>query len=186
MKPDYAYPTINDYESCIGYPVGEAFKIGWMMARTTNSIIKQLAGEEPDPDLQLTIEWKGDSLYLGEAWIGQVYPSVRSPAIENKKHEAHFFLLEGVNVSTKIGSHPTTEAAKSQLEKAVRYFCQKALDTTSHQVKQVQSEEKDKLTRRLCDMITGNRIKDLTEENYKEMESIAMHLGHHKEILNAK
>lgn len=38
---DFAYRTIEEYEQIVGFKVNEAFKLGWLMARTTNS---QLAG----------------------------------------------------------------------------------------------------------------------------------------------
>ena len=41
--PDYAWPTVEDYEKEIGHKVNEAFKIGWAMARTTNNMFQQLA-----------------------------------------------------------------------------------------------------------------------------------------------
>ncbi len=39
VKNDYAYDTIEDYEKLVGYKVNDAFRIGWSMARLTNSII---------------------------------------------------------------------------------------------------------------------------------------------------
>ena len=39
VKNDYAYDTIEDYEKLVGYNVNDAFRIGWSMARLTNSII---------------------------------------------------------------------------------------------------------------------------------------------------
>ena len=42
---DYAYPTIQDYEEIVGFKVGDPFKMGFTMARTTNKFIEQLCGE---------------------------------------------------------------------------------------------------------------------------------------------
>jgi hypothetical protein len=42
-KPDYTWPTVEDYEKQIGQQVNLAFKMGWEMARTTNDFLKQLA-----------------------------------------------------------------------------------------------------------------------------------------------
>jgi hypothetical protein len=42
-EPDYAYPTIKDYEEIVGFEVGDAFKMGWAMARTTNDLFKQMS-----------------------------------------------------------------------------------------------------------------------------------------------
>jgi hypothetical protein len=41
--PDYAWPTIADYEADSGFTVNEAFKRGWQMARTTNDLFQQMA-----------------------------------------------------------------------------------------------------------------------------------------------
>lgn len=40
--PDYAYTTLTEYEDIVGYKVGEAFKIGWEMARLTNANFNNL------------------------------------------------------------------------------------------------------------------------------------------------
>ncbi len=40
--PDYAWPTIEDYENEVGFSVGDAFKMGWSMARTTNDLFVQM------------------------------------------------------------------------------------------------------------------------------------------------
>jgi hypothetical protein len=42
-KPDYAWPTVEDYEKETGYQVNDAFKMGWTMARTTNGFFQQIA-----------------------------------------------------------------------------------------------------------------------------------------------
>lgn len=36
---DYAYATIKEYEGLVGFSVSEAFRAGWNMARTTNSML---------------------------------------------------------------------------------------------------------------------------------------------------
>jgi hypothetical protein len=40
--PDYAWPTIEDYEKEVGFEVNDAFKAAWTMARTTNNLFKQM------------------------------------------------------------------------------------------------------------------------------------------------
>ena len=45
-QPDYAWPTIEDYEKEVGFEVNDAFKAAWTMARTTNDLFKQM-GEHP-------------------------------------------------------------------------------------------------------------------------------------------
>jgi hypothetical protein len=40
--PDYAWPTIEDYEKEVGFKVNDAFKAAWTMARTTNDLFKQM------------------------------------------------------------------------------------------------------------------------------------------------
>jgi hypothetical protein len=40
--PDYAWPTVADYEKDVGFEVNEAFKMAWGMARTTNALFTQV------------------------------------------------------------------------------------------------------------------------------------------------
>ena len=40
--PDYAWPTVQDYEADVGFKVNDAFQMGWDMARTTNDLFKQM------------------------------------------------------------------------------------------------------------------------------------------------
>jgi len=42
QAPDYAWPTIADYEKEAGFEVNDAFKAAWTMARTTNDLFKQM------------------------------------------------------------------------------------------------------------------------------------------------
>lgn len=42
-QPDYAYPTVQDYEEIVGFKVNDAFKMAWAMARTTNDLFLQMA-----------------------------------------------------------------------------------------------------------------------------------------------
>ena len=37
--PNYAYSTMEEYESIVGFKVNDAFKMGWDMARTTNEML---------------------------------------------------------------------------------------------------------------------------------------------------
>lgn len=39
LKPDYSWPTVADYEKDVGFPVNDAFRIGWNMARTTDTML---------------------------------------------------------------------------------------------------------------------------------------------------
>jgi hypothetical protein len=41
-EPDYAWPTIADYEKEVGFKVDDAFMMAWTMARTTNDLFKQM------------------------------------------------------------------------------------------------------------------------------------------------
>ena len=43
--PDYAWPTIADYEKEVGFEVNIAFRSAWAMARTTNDIFKQMGSD---------------------------------------------------------------------------------------------------------------------------------------------
>ena len=40
--PDYAWPTVADYEKDVGFEVNDAFKMAWDMARTTNALFIQV------------------------------------------------------------------------------------------------------------------------------------------------
>ena len=43
--PDYAWPTIADYEKEVGFEVNIAFRSAWTVARTTNDIFKQMGSD---------------------------------------------------------------------------------------------------------------------------------------------
>lgn len=43
--PDYAWPTIADYEKEVGFKVNDAFRAAWTMARTTNDLFKQMVSD---------------------------------------------------------------------------------------------------------------------------------------------
>ena len=43
--PDYAWPTIADYEKEVGFEVNIAFRSAWTMARTTNDLFKQMGSD---------------------------------------------------------------------------------------------------------------------------------------------
>jgi len=42
VQPDYAWPTIADYEKEVGFEVNIAFRSAWAVARTTNDLFKQM------------------------------------------------------------------------------------------------------------------------------------------------
>lgn len=42
QAPDYAWPTIADYEGAVGFEVNDAFRAAWAMARITNDLFKQM------------------------------------------------------------------------------------------------------------------------------------------------
>ena len=42
QAPDYAWPTVQDYEADVGFKVNDAFQMGWDMARTTNDLFRQM------------------------------------------------------------------------------------------------------------------------------------------------
>ena len=44
--PDYAWPTVQDYEREMGFEVNDTFKGAWAMARTTNGMLLQMAGPD--------------------------------------------------------------------------------------------------------------------------------------------
>jgi hypothetical protein len=54
QEPDYAWSTVDDYEKDVGFQVGEAFKMAWNMARTTNGFLNLLSGEAPPPAARRT------------------------------------------------------------------------------------------------------------------------------------
>ena len=43
--PDYAWPTIEDYEKEVGFEVNIAFRSAWTVARTTNDLFKQMGSD---------------------------------------------------------------------------------------------------------------------------------------------
>ena len=43
--PDYAWPTIADYEKEVGFEVNIAFRSAWAMARTTNDLFEQMGSD---------------------------------------------------------------------------------------------------------------------------------------------
>lgn len=45
-KPDYSWPTIANYEKDVGFEVNDAFKAGWDMARTTDTMLGIKGSEE--------------------------------------------------------------------------------------------------------------------------------------------
>ena len=45
QAPDYAWPTIADYEKEVGFEVNIAFRSAWSVARTTNDIFKQMGSD---------------------------------------------------------------------------------------------------------------------------------------------
>jgi hypothetical protein len=47
VKPDYAWPTVQDYEREVGYEVNDTFKGAWAMARTTKDMLEQMSGGTP-------------------------------------------------------------------------------------------------------------------------------------------
>jgi hypothetical protein len=38
QEPEYAWPTVADYERDVGFQTNEAFRMAWDMARTTNKM----------------------------------------------------------------------------------------------------------------------------------------------------
>jgi hypothetical protein len=41
-EPDYAWPTIADYEKEVGFAVNDTFKAAWKMARATNDLFTRM------------------------------------------------------------------------------------------------------------------------------------------------
>ena len=48
--PDYAWPTVQDYEADVGFKVNDAFQMGWDMARTTNDLFRQMGAAHDHTD----------------------------------------------------------------------------------------------------------------------------------------
>jgi hypothetical protein len=44
-QPDYAWPTVQDYEADVGLKVNDAFRSAWAMARTTNDLFDQMGSD---------------------------------------------------------------------------------------------------------------------------------------------
>ena len=43
QEPEYAWPTVADYERDVGFQTNEAFRMAWVMARTTNKMLGHLS-----------------------------------------------------------------------------------------------------------------------------------------------
>ena len=39
QEQEYAWPTVADYERDVGFQTNEAFRMAWVMARTTNKML---------------------------------------------------------------------------------------------------------------------------------------------------
>ena len=46
-------------------------------------------------------------------------------------------------------------------------------------------EETAKLVKEMCEILTGNTFDTLSKEDYKRLESIALHVGHDRDVLDA-
>jgi hypothetical protein len=83
QEPDYAWPTVDDYEKDVGFQVGEAFKMAWNMARTTNGFLKLLSGEAAPPAAKR--QWVGltlaDREKLRDQFEGWNYPAILVDAV---------------------------------------------------------------------------------------------------------
>jgi hypothetical protein len=83
QEPDYAWPTVDDYEKDVGFQVGEAFKMAWNMARTTNGFLKLLSGEATPPAAKR--QWVGltlaDREKLRDQFEGWNYPAILVDAV---------------------------------------------------------------------------------------------------------
>jgi hypothetical protein len=67
--PDYAWPTVDDYENDVGFKVNQAFKIAWNMARTTNGFINRLTGTNPPAAQRATCTWaQVDDMHMPDTW----------------------------------------------------------------------------------------------------------------------
>jgi hypothetical protein len=64
QEPEYAWPTVADYERDVGFQTNEAFRMAWGMARTTNKML----GHPSQPQrtwVGLTDDEENEYTYLG-------------------------------------------------------------------------------------------------------------------------
>ena len=54
QEPEYAWPTVADYERDVGFQTNEAFRMAWGMARTTNKML----GHPSPPQQEPVAYWK--------------------------------------------------------------------------------------------------------------------------------
>ena len=49
QEPEYAWPTVADYERDVGFQTNEAFRMAWGMARTTNKMLGHPSQPQQEP-----------------------------------------------------------------------------------------------------------------------------------------
>jgi hypothetical protein len=81
QEPEYAWPTVADYERDVGFQTNEAFRMAWGMARTTNKMLghpspPQRTEQEPKDwktplkeDAPL-VKWAKEQTAPQRTWVG--------------------------------------------------------------------------------------------------------------------
>lgn len=59
QEPEYAWPTVADYERDVGFQTNEAFRIAWNMARTTNRMLGHTSSQPAQRTWVNATTWRG-------------------------------------------------------------------------------------------------------------------------------
>lgn len=52
QEPEYAWPTVADYEIDVGFQTNEAFRMAWNMARTTNRMLGHASSQPAQQNIR--------------------------------------------------------------------------------------------------------------------------------------
>jgi len=66
QEPDYAWPTVADYERDVGFETNQAFRMAWNMARTTNKMLGHTSPPAQRTWVGLTFEEQADCLEVSD------------------------------------------------------------------------------------------------------------------------
>ena len=59
QEPEYAWPTVADYERDVGFQTNEAFRMAWNMARTTNRMLGHASSQSAQRQARSADTWVG-------------------------------------------------------------------------------------------------------------------------------
>jgi hypothetical protein len=82
QEPEYAWPTVADYERDVGFQTNEAFRMAWGMARTTNKMLGHPSPPQQEPFAWFRYQQGGRVYYDTKKW-DDCQPLYTSPPQEN-------------------------------------------------------------------------------------------------------